>query len=199
MGAYQRNGASKGARYDWSLVQQFYDAGNDRHACMARFGFSSVGWYKAIQRGRLRATISEKRYDWTAVQSYYDEGHTARATIAWFGMANQSWTKAILRGDLKSRGRRVPLGRLLATTRYRHTVKRRLIDAGILKNVCDECGISEWRGKPLAIQLDHRNGIRDDHRPENLRMLCPNCHSQTETFAGKNRGRLSKQPLSRVV
>jgi len=51
---------------------------------------------------------------------------------------------------------------------------------------CALCGNSgEWQGKPLTLQLDHANGRYDDNRLENLRWLCPNCHSQTETFAGR--------------
>jgi hypothetical protein len=44
----------------------------------------------------------------------------------------------------------------------------------------------EWNGQPLKLQLDHINGINDDNRLENLRFICPNCHSQTITYAGKN-------------
>jgi len=51
---------------------------------------------------------------------------------------------------------------------------------------CAECdNVGEWRGRPLTLQLDHVNGIYNDNRLENLRWLCPNCHSQTETFAGR--------------
>lgn len=57
---------------------------------------------------------------------------------------------------------------------------------GPLPNVCGGCGISEWRASPLALHLDHVNGIGDDHRLQNLRFLCPNCHSQTETYCGRN-------------
>jgi 5-methylcytosine-specific restriction endonuclease McrA len=103
-----------------------------------------------------------------------------------FGFCKASWTKSVRAGRIKPRPLRKPLELILKST-ARNTIKRRLLDAGILKNVCDECGISEWRGKRLAIQIDHVNGIRDDHRLENLRMLCPNCHSQTETFAARNR------------
>lgn len=65
-------------------------------------------------------------------------------------------------------------------------LKRKLIKAGLKKNECEECGLSEWRGKPLTIQLDHIDGERHNHRWENLKMLCPNCHSQTETYCGRN-------------
>jgi Zn finger protein HypA/HybF involved in hydrogenase expression len=58
---------------------------------------------------------------------------------------------------------------------------------GLLEESCHECGITEWRGKPLSLCLHHINGINDDNRIENLAVLCPNCHSQTENFAGRNR------------
>lgn len=52
---------------------------------------------------------------------------------------------------------------------------------------CDYCGISEWQGKELVLQLDHINGDNHDNRLENLHWLCPNCHSQTDTFCGKKK------------
>ena len=68
-------------------------------------------------------------------------------------------------------------------------LKERLIREKKLEYKCEICGISNWMGEFLALQLDHRNGIHNDHRIENIRFLCPNCHSQTETFAGRNIGR----------
>lgn len=67
-------------------------------------------------------------------------------------------------------------------------LKKRLIKEGIFENQCAECGIIEWNGKPISMQLDHVNGDSSDHRLQNLRMLCPNCHSQTDTYCGKNKG-----------
>lgn len=68
-------------------------------------------------------------------------------------------------------------------------LKLRLVNENKLEYKCAICGIDEWLGKPLSLQLDHINGINNDHRLENLRFLCPNCHSQTDTYAGKNKGR----------
>jgi hypothetical protein len=51
---------------------------------------------------------------------------------------------------------------------------------------CEECGITEHNGKPIVFQIDHTNGDRTDNRFENLKILCPNCHSQTPTFGVKN-------------
>lgn len=66
-------------------------------------------------------------------------------------------------------------------------LKSRLISEHRLTYKCAICGISEWNGLPISLQLDHINGKNNDHRIENLRFLCPNCHSQTETYAGKNK------------
>ena len=75
-----------------------------------------------------------------------------------------------------------------------HTLKRRLVEEGVLAPVCAACGIDSWMGDVIALHLDHVNGVRDDHRRENLRLLCPNCHSQTATFAGRNKGRYTRWP-----
>ncbi|HTW85606.1 MAG TPA: HNH endonuclease signature motif containing protein [Candidatus Sulfotelmatobacter sp.] len=181
-------------------MQAYYDAGHDRDACRERFGFQLAAWYKAIRRGRLRAATVPTRYDWSAVQQYYDAGHSVRDCCQRFGFTLMAWTKAVRRGSVRPRPRSWTVEEVLARSRYRGSIKRRLIQAGILRNVCDECGLDSWRGKPLAIQIDHRNGVRDDHRLENLRMLCPNCHIQTETFAGRNpRRRKSTIEQSRLM
>ena len=65
-------------------------------------------------------------------------------------------------------------------------VKKILLRENFITNECEICGISEWQGKELVCHLDHINDDCHDHRLDNLRMLCPNCHSQTETYAGKN-------------
>lgn len=66
-------------------------------------------------------------------------------------------------------------------------LKKRIVRAGLLPYKCAICGNEgEWNGKPLSLQLDHRDGDNRNHSIQNLRFLCPNCHSQTDNFAGKN-------------
>jgi hypothetical protein len=65
-------------------------------------------------------------------------------------------------------------------------LRKRLLVEGLMENKCSECGIEEWNGKQIVNELDHIDGISDNHLKENLRLLCPNCHSQTDTFRGKN-------------
>lgn len=75
-------------------------------------------------------------------------------------------------------------------------LKIRLINAGLKEYKCEECGLIEWNGKKISLHLDHKNGNNLDNRLENLRFLCPNCHSQTETYCNSkticNSSELSK-------
>jgi Zn finger protein HypA/HybF involved in hydrogenase expression len=61
---------------------------------------------------------------------------------------------------------------------------------------CEECGITEHNGKPITFQVDHINGDRRDNRHENLKIMCPNCHSQTSTFGIKN---ISEDGYNRMI
>lgn len=68
------------------------------------------------------------------------------------------------------------------------SLKKRLLAENMLEYKCQICGnTGEWNGRPLALQLHHVNGQHYDHRIENLVFLCPNCHSQTETYSGRNK------------
>lgn len=72
-------------------------------------------------------------------------------------------------------------------------LKKRLIKFGV-EYKCTECGIGNvYNNKTLSLHLDHINGINDDNRKENLRFLCPNCHSQTETFGSKKKKKEIKE------
>lgn len=56
---------------------------------------------------------------------------------------------------------------------------------------CNRCGIDSWLGKPITLEIDHINGINSDNRRENLEGLCPNCHSVTDTWRGRNKPKMN--------
>ena len=160
--------------------------------CSRLFGFKHTAWIKAIKRGRLQVPKSpfrdrRRKYDWAEIQAYYDCGASYRECKEKFGFCAASWTNAVRRGELHPRKFGMAISELRSSAkRNRKPIKMRLVAAGLLKNACQSCGATDWQGKPLKMHLDHISGIRNDHRLENLRMLCPNCHSQTPTYGGRN-------------
>lgn len=67
-------------------------------------------------------------------------------------------------------------------------LREKLFQGGYKERVCEECKNTIWNNKPIPLELDHINGDHYDNRLKNLRILCPNCHAQTETYSGKNKG-----------
>lgn len=81
------------------------------------------------------------------------------------------------------------------STYPRHRLKERIIKQELIAYKCEGCGNGgEWNGERLVLQLEHKNGKSNDNRIENLGFLCPNCHSQTKTYAAKNRKNPSRKP-----
>ena len=80
---------------------------------------------------------------------------------------------------------------LVKNSPYSNTsaLRRRLIKESILENKCSRCGIVEWQGEELSLHLDHIDGDNTNNEIVNLRLLCPNCHSLTPTYCGKNKGK----------
>lgn len=130
-------------------------------ACAREIGLSPNGSNSKIQ---LRKRIEELGLD----ISHFDQTQDARKTS----------TKYTLEEIM------------VENSTYQNTtkLKERIIREGIIPYECAICGNKgEWNGTKLVLQLDHINGKHYDHRKENLRFLCPNCHSQTETYSGKNK------------
>jgi DNA-binding CsgD family transcriptional regulator len=130
-----------------------------------------------------------RRHDWGAVQAAIDEeALSMRQCLERFRFSRDGWYRAVRRGDIVPLPHVLPLEELLVVGRRtnRMHLKIRLFKAGLKENRCERCGITEWAGKPLNMQLHHINGDGLDNRIENLELLCPNCHSQTETYGGRN-------------
>jgi len=88
--------------------------------------------------------------------------------------------------------RTLPIEEYLVRGRRTKTcrLKRRLIKEGLLVECCDECGLgTTWNNKPLVLHLDHKDGNPTNNNLSNLHLLCPNCHSQTPTYTGRNIGK----------
>lgn len=135
------------------------------------------------------------------MQRYHDAGHSVRACCAHFGFSTKTWHDAVQRGALNARPASAPLSIYLVKGRRtnRTHLKSRLLAEGLKQDRCEECGIEEWRGRRLSMALHHINGEPTDNRLSNLSLLCPNCHSQTSNFAGRNCQRSSAVPASRVA
>ena len=132
-----------------------------------------------------------RRYDWDETRTFYDAGNSMTACMKRFGFSRNAWWDAIRRGAIEPRPRLEPIEDLLADgrRRCRYHVKGRLLTAGLKEERCESCGLAEWRGSAIAFELQHVNGDGLDNRIENLRLLCPNCHSQTDTWGGRNKAR----------
>jgi len=93
-----------------------------------------------------------------------------------------------------------PLAEILvagSTYRTGH-LRERLFRSGLKERKCESCGLAEWMGEPITLELDHINGVPSDHRIENLRVLCPNCHALTPTWRGRRNKKIQNGALAHV-
>jgi hypothetical protein len=135
-------------------------------------------------------SASRRRYDWGQIRAFYDRGHSIVECRREFGFGRDAWRAAVRRGAITQRPRLEPLADVLAAgrPRSRQHVKARLLAAGAKVLRCDICGLEDWFGTPISLELHHMNGDANDNRLENLQLLCPNCHSQTDTWGARNKG-----------
>jgi len=79
------------------------------------------------------------------------------------------------------------------STYCRRSLKKRIIEENLINYMCEICGnVGDWMGHTISLELDHKNGVNNDNRLNNLRFLCPNCHATTPTYSGKNKALKNK-------
>jgi 5-methylcytosine-specific restriction endonuclease McrA len=170
-------------------VQALLAAGLSRAAVARELNISRpTVTYHASALGLPCDSRCNRRYDWPEVQRYYDDGHSITECQLRFGFARKTFMDAVNRGAVRSRPQRPPAITYLTPDQRQHrgTLRRALLREGLKKYECEVCGIADWLAGPLSLALHHVNGDGRDNRLENLQLLCPNCHSQTENFAGRN-------------
>ena len=159
-----------------SSVRQRYSEMDARRAIAA-----SRSWSESLRRlgychtGANPKTLKKRAAEWGIPTAHFDP-HAAS-------------NEALRREPM-------PLDQVLVegSTYTRSSLKRRLYEAGLKDRRCELCGQGElWRGKRIGLILDHVNGVRDDNRIENLRIVCPNCAATLDTHCGK-RNRVPLEP-----
>jgi Mor family transcriptional regulator len=149
-------------------LQSFVDSSDSIHSILPKLGLSRNSAGSFIQ---LKKRLKEDSIDISSLNERAKE-------------------KRIIGIKKYSQGIKIPLKEILKeNSNYcRSHLKKRLVEDGLKEYKCDGCGnCGEWGGKPLNLQLEHKNGINNDNRLENLCFLCPNCHSQTDTFGSRNK------------
>ena len=134
-----------------------------------------------------------RRYEWVEVQQAIDEeGLSMRQCLKRFGFSGDTYARAVRRGQIIPRPHVIPIEELLVSgpRRQRGHLKTRLLSEGLKTKQCEICGLDEWLGRPLSLELHHVNGDGNDNRLENLQLLCGNCHSQTDNWGGRGAARI---------
>jgi len=151
-----------------------------------------------------------ERYNWIEIQEHIDSGGDCETSVEKFNLNSGAIRYAMKHGlvdipedkRLKRHGNggvcgyKIPMVEILvenSTYDSNTKLKKRLVVEGFLKYKCynEKCVLHThevlWCGDTIVLHLDHINGVRTDNRIKNLRFLCPNCHSQTKTYCGRNK------------
>lgn len=172
-------------------VQRLHQQGLGTKAIAMALGVSSptIVYHKKALGIELQK--QDRNVDWLRVQSLLDAGISQREICKLVGIASQTLCRALNSETVKRPEYRYTLNDLILANQGRKCsgtqLKKKIIEELGWEDKCQRCGISEWCGEPITIQVDHINGDPTNHAIDNLRFLCPNCHSQTETWGRKTR------------
>jgi hypothetical protein len=122
-----------------------------------------------------------------AYKVFYRRAKSLNLDISHF--TGQAWNRS------KTFPSKFPLSDYLSNSRpiCSYKLKNRLLKEKVFSPICSHCSGEIWLGNPMPLVLDHIDGNSDNNSIENLRLLCPNCHFLTPTFAGKNKGKKKTQ------
>lgn len=159
-----------------------------------------------FNRSFAKLDSCNKRYNWELVQLDMNSNISNNKICKKYGFTRSTFEKALRTGRIHTDVMQVSTmsfsqycqhieGRL-ANSNIRWQLKKKLLKEGIIKECCAICGIIKWNGKKICFDLDHIDGDGYNNAQINLRLLCPNCHSQTETWRGRN---TKKAKLKRAI
>ncbi|MEV6652329.1 HNH endonuclease signature motif containing protein [Streptomyces sp. NPDC051219] len=158
----------EGARWTREILESVVSASTSMNEVLRRLGVELVGG----QHTHISRRVKAFGIDTSHFARY---GHTESMR----GKRRRRSAEEILVEDGSAHARRVPSVQL----------KRALLGLGVVDR-CAQCGIeATWRGQPLPLEVDHIDGNWRNNRAGNLRLLCPNCHSTTDTYRGRGKGR----------
>ncbi|MEU6894243.1 HNH endonuclease signature motif containing protein [Streptomyces sp. NPDC046557] len=157
-----------GNRWTRTILEEAVKASGNMYEVLRRLGIEAVGGQHAHISRRVRALgIDTSHFSGPTRTDRMRENHRRRSA------------DEILREERAPHARRTPSAML----------RRAMLDLGV-EDRCADCGTAPiWLGEPLPLEVDHINGDWRDNRAENLRLLCPNCHSTTDTYRGRGKAR----------
>lgn len=157
---------------DQKKKRKAYSEADLRATVASAKSFAEVLRKLGISKWAMRSVHSDIIFYHLDISHFYNRGHTD---------PEKPWqparipTEQILNNEIKIKS---------------HYLKLRLIQEGLKEDRCEVCGKTHHNGMKIDHELNHKNGVKTDNRIENIEIICPNCHSQTNNFAGKN-----KKPL----
>jgi hypothetical protein len=158
----------------------------DRPAGPRRFTATSDELYAAVASARTKADVL-RTLGYDADPSLYRRlnKQLKAAGVATEHLRGRSWSRGVSLPPRQELAAILRRGSVIQTTYLR----RRLLREGVFAHRCAGCGLGEWEGRPIPLELDHIDGDRTNNELGNLRLLCPNCHALTDTYRGRNVGR----------